>query len=288
MVNSFDDRIVQLNFERAAASYARGAVIQREIEDRLLERLENIHDPRVILDLGCGPGRGTLALGARYPNAAVIAIDTATSMVRRTKTDVPAVNTVCADARLLPLRSNSVDFVFTSSMLQWFQNLDPLFDELRRVMSPRAVLLFSSLGPDTLGELKASWRAANTAVHVHDFLDMHDVGDALVSAGFLDPVLEAERITLHYQNARQLMRDLKDTGSRNASVERNRSLTGKSGLRRMLEQYEHYRVDGRIPATYEVIYGYARAPEHGQPRRTADGIEAAISVEALRNTIKHA
>jgi malonyl-CoA O-methyltransferase len=148
------------------------------------------------------------------------------------------------------------------------------------------VLLFTTFGPDTLGELRQSWAAANDWPHVHDFDDMHHIGDELVQAGFSDPVMDVETLTVTYPDVRSLMRDLKASGARNARTDRARGLTGRRGFQSMLERYEQHRTNGVIPATLEVVYGHALAPKEGQPRRTEGGQEASFSVDSLRSTIR--
>lgn len=287
---ALDEREIRRAFSRAAAGYEEAAFLQREIADRLLGRLDLIKvEPARVLDLGCGPGRASEALKHRYRKADVVALDLSIAMAalaaRRSRWMRP-VHAACADARRLPLASDSVDLVFSSLMLQWIGDRNPCFDELRRVMRPGGLLLFTTFGPDTLRELRESWAAANGHPHVHEFDDMHHIGDELVQAGFQDPVMDSETITVTYPDARKLMRDLKAIGAHNASVGRARGLTGRARFGRVLENYERYRCDGLLPATWEVVYGHALSPEEGQPRRTAGGQEASFSVDNLRRTIR--
>lgn len=290
MTATLDDREIRRAFERAAPRYDEAAFLQREVADRLLERLEVIRiDPSRILDLGCGTGRASDALKQRHRKARVLGLDPVHAMARRTRRRsrwMRPVDAVCGDARRLPLASNSIDLVFSNLMLPWVGDRRACFDELRRVMRPDGVLLFTTFGPDTLGELRQSWAAANDGPHVHDFDDMHHVGDELVQAGFSDPVMDVETLTVAYPDVRSLMRDLKASGARNARTDRARGLTGRRGFQSMLERYEQHRSDGVIPATLEVVYGHALAPKEGQPRRTEGGQEASFSVDSLRNTIR--
>ncbi len=288
--HALDEREVRRAFGRAAAGYDEAAFLQREVADRLLERLEVIRiEPRRVLDLGCGTGRSAEILKRRFRKARVVALDQALPMAARAGARsrwMRPVDALCADARRLPLASGSVDLVFSSLMLQWVDDRAACFDELRRVLRPGGLLLFTSFGPDTLRELRESWAAANGHAHVHDFDDMHHLGDELVAAGFRDPVMDGETLTVTYDDARQLMRDLKAIGAHNASTGRSRGLTGRDRFQCMLDHYERFRADGRLPATWEVVYGHALAPEEGQPRRTAGGQEASFSVDSLRRTIK--
>jgi malonyl-CoA O-methyltransferase len=163
--------------------------------------------------------------------------------------------------------------VFSSLMLQWCHDLDAVFNRIRLVMRPGGLLLFSSLGPDTLAELRESWRAAgdDEVVHVNSFYDMHDVGDALIRSGFADPVMEAETLTLTYEQVFDLMRELKRVGANNINGGRRRSLTGPARMQRVVAAYEQWRRDGRLPATYEVVYGHAWVPDTPYSRRQPDG-----------------
>jgi malonyl-CoA O-methyltransferase len=145
--------------------------------------------------------------------------------------------------------------------IQWCNDLDQAFRELHRVMRPEGLLMFSTFGPDTLKELRAATSADQNHTHVSRFMDMHDIGDALVRAGFAAPVMDVERITLTYDDVRDLMRDLKAVGANNATEGRRRGLEGKSFLQRLAQGYERFRRDGKLPATYEVVYGHAWKPQ---------------------------
>lgn len=272
-----DRRAVRAAFGRAAQSYDAAAVLQREIADRLLARLEYIRlAPQRILDLGCGTGYLTRQLARQYPRVPRIGLDLAWPMARAARQRGPLPwglhriwsrsRFVVADAEALPLATASVDLIISSLTLQW---CDPerVFAECRRVLRPGGLLLFTTFGPDTLTELRSAWRAADSATHVHDFLDMHDVGDALVRTGFADPVMDVERLTLTYAEVTGLLRDLKAIGAHNAVLQRAAGLTGKARYARFSAAYESFRnAEGRLPASYEVVYGHAWAGETGGAR----------------------
>ncbi len=255
---------LRASFERAAPVYDQVAVLQREVGARLLERLALVRlVPQVVLDVGAGTGNSTQGLARQYRKAQLIALDLAVAMLRQVRRRSPWLRgwqLVCGDVERLPLADASCDLVFSNLTLQWCQDLDSAFAEMRRVLRPGGLLLFSSLGPDTLKELRASWAAADGRTHVNAFMDMHDVGDALLRARFAEPVMDMETLTLTYADARGLMRDLKTLGAHNVTAGRAHGLTGKGRLNAMLAAYEGLRRDGVLPATYEVVYGHAWVP----------------------------
>ena len=261
-------------FERAATTYDASAVLHREVGQRLFEHLDPIRiEPRRIVDLGCGTGPAFEALGKRYPQADLIGVDFSTAMLRRARARTGWLRRtfghrgprlVCTDAERLPLAHGSVDFVLSNLALQWCRP-ENVFAEAARVLPTGGLFMFSTLGPDTLKELRAAFDEQR---HVHDFVDMHDLGDALVHAGFADPVMEMEVITLEYAEVGDLARDLKATGAHNALPARTRGLTTPRRWTRMAERYEAQRRGGALPATYEIVYGHAWKTA---PRRTADG-----------------
>ncbi len=285
-----DKDAIRLSFDRAASSYDHYAVLQREIESRLLERLEFQRlEPALILDLGCGTGSASRMLARQFPQAGVIALDWAPAMlaiagaVSEPGQNSPGcLNRVCADMHSLPLAARSTDLVFSNLALQWSYDLPAVFGEFRRVMKADAMLVFTCFGPDTLHELKQAWRAVDDLPHVNDYPDMHDIGDELMAAGFREPVMDTERLTLEYPDVLSLMRELKGIGAHNVASRRLHGLTGKTRLQTMLQAYEPFRRGDRYPASYEIIYGTAFAPRDGQPLKTAQGDVATFSIDALR------
>jgi malonyl-CoA O-methyltransferase len=258
---ALDRRQVRRAFDRASHSYDRAAVLQTEVRQRLLARLEYVKlDPRVIVDAGCGTAHSARELKRRFPQAQVIALDIAPGMLREAQRQqgwLRRFARVCADAERMPLPDASVDLIFSNLMLQWCDAPDAAFHEFRRVLKPRGLLTFSSFGPDTLRELRAAWATVDARTHVSHFIDMHDIGDALVRARLAEPVLDVERFTLTYDSAMELMRDLKAIGARNATAGRPVGLTGRTTLAAVATGYEPFRAAGRLPATYEVVLGQA-------------------------------
>lgn len=276
--------LVRRSFDRASEGYDRAAVLQSEVRKLLLERLELVRlEPAVVVDIGCGTGHASRALKRRYPRARVIALDLSAAMLhaaQRQQGLFRRFQRVCADAARLPLTDASVDLLYCNLVLQWCSDPDTVFGEFRRVLKPHGLLTFSSFGPDTLMELRNAWGAVDEHTHVNQFLDMHDVGDALVRAGLAEPVLDVERFTLTYDDTLALMRDLKAIGAHNVTAGRPMGLTGRGSLARMSAAYEAFRRGGKLPATYEVVFGQAWGSATGR-RRETDGREAHVPISAI-------
>jgi malonyl-CoA O-methyltransferase len=261
-----DRRQLRAAFEAAARSYDAVAGLQREIGARLLERLElTTLKPGRVLDLGCGTGRQLAALSKRYRQAQVVGTDLATNMLvaaRRGQGWFARRPLVGADALHLPFALTCFDLVYSNLMLQWCDDLHQVFRELRRVLRSHGLLLFSTFGPDTLRELRSAWGSVDNFTHVNRFIDMHDIGDMLMRAGFVEPVMDMEYITVTYDDPLTLLHDLKNLGAHNVTSGRARGLVGPGRLRKLEQAYEQFRCGGRIPATYEVIYGAAWVPAY--------------------------
>ena len=271
-----EKRLVRRSFERASRSYDDHAILQREVGTRLIEHLDPVRiDPARIVDLGCGTGMLFSTLTQRYPRAQVLGVDLALGMLEVARARTPwwkravraAPHLVCADAERLPFASHSAQLLFSNLTLQWCAHA-AVFAEAARVLETGGLLLFSTFGPDTLKELRAAFAAADGYEHVNAFVDMHDLGDGLVGAGFADPVMEMETITLEYPTVEAVARDLKAIGAHNVLPGRPRGLAGRGRWKRMAERYESARRDGALPATFEVVYGHAWKVA---PRRSADG-----------------
>ncbi len=262
-MNNLNRFAIRSAFGRAAATYDEAAILQRAVGDHLLDRFQWLRiKPQAILDVGTGTGYALPRLRRRFRQSHVIGCDIAPAMVRaaRRQRGLWRPSTLCvADGERLPLGSQSIDCIHSNLSLQWM-DLGRAFVEFLRVLRPGGVLTFSTFGPDTLQELRDAWAKVDDRPHIHSFIDMHDVGDILIQAGFADPVLDVERFTLTYPTAHAALRDLKQIGARNAFQDRFRGLTGKGRYQGFLDAYERYRRDGRLPLTYEVVYGQAWYP----------------------------
>jgi malonyl-CoA O-methyltransferase len=279
-VNEFeiDKKQVRRAFSRAAQDYDAAAVLQREVCTRMLERLGYIKlQPSRIIDVGSGTGWGTRQLGERYPKADITALDIAIGMLhvaRGTSSWWQKLfagkreSFLCADVEQLPIASNCVDMVWSNVALQWCNDLPATFIELKRVLKTDGLLIFSSFGIDTLKELRVAFRDVDGYNHLSRFADLHDIGDMLMEAGFADPVMEMEKITLTYNDVRAVMQDLKSIGAHNATAGRSTGMMGKATWQRVTENYETLRRNGKLPATFEIIYGHTWKPAE---KKTLDG-----------------
>ncbi len=268
-----DKARARTSFGRAANTYDAAAILQKQVREEMLNRLDLVKlTPHTILDAGCGTGAASHALQKRFVKSQVISLDFALPMLQKTRigSDTTGLmhqikrmlsgvkhNLVCADIESLPLASKSVDLVWSNLAIQWCNDLDAALLEFYRVMQPEGLLMFSTFGPDTLKELRVATGRQDGMTSVSRFIDMHDIGDALVRAGFSAPVLDVERFTLTYDDVKSVMRDLKSIGAHNATDGRARGLLGRGFLQKLESNYEQYRTDGKLPATFEVVYGHA-------------------------------
>ena len=277
-----DSRQVRRNFARAAASgYDAVAVLQREVGSRMLERLDYVKiEPGCVLDLGCGTGSSLGALSERYAKSQVLGADVSEAMLQAGRKErsrlrwlLPflrasrkPISLVAADTLALPFTSGSVGLIWSNLMLHWLDDPLPAFREMHRVLNVGGLLMFSTFGPDTLKELRASF--SDSYVHTQRFADMHDYGDMLLACGFADPVMDVDVLTMTYSRIDDLFRDLRQSGSGCAMQARRHGLMGRSAWCAARAEYEKHVSQGRLPATFEVVYGHAWK---AQASKTADG-----------------
>jgi malonyl-CoA O-methyltransferase len=301
MSELFDHRQVRRAFSRAAHHYDDAAGLQREVGARLLESLDYFDEraeretpggkartPQVVLDVGCGPGHATAQMQQRWPKAQVLALDLALPMLRETRHNAGGwrpfkqrPQALCADARALPLADGCVDVLFSNLCLQWVEDLPAVFAGFRRVLKPDGLMVLSTFGPDTLWELREAFGHADSAPHVSPFASIAQFGDALIAAGFKDPVLDRDEFHLQHSTLGDLMRELRTLGATNALSTRRRSLTGRERFARAAQGYEPLRRDGKLPATWEVITAHAWGPQPGTPIRLGGIDEVAVPVAKI-------
>ena len=260
--------LVRKHFNQAATGYDAHAVVQREIADRLLDHLEGLKlHPETIVDVGCGTGYCTRALQKIYSRARVTGIDLAPSMIAQAKRHrrwfVRNPKYFTGDAHQLELEDNSVDLLVSSLALQWCDP-DMVLQEFARVLKPGGLLLLSSFGPDTLMELRQAWQTVDAREHVHTFVDMHDLGDAMVRNGFASPVLDVDRLVMTYDSVSKIMHDLKGIGAQNLAPARPRGLTGKTIFKAFCSAFESQADDGALRLTYEAVFAHAWAGQRGR------------------------
>lgn len=274
-----DLRQVRRNFARAAAGYDTAAVLQREVASRMLERLDYVKiEPARVLDLGCGTGASLTALGERYPKAQVLGADASEAMLgvgrgqrSRLRWLLPFLRAnkaglLAADANALPVKTGTQGLIWSNLMLHWLEEPQPALREMHRALDVGGLLMFSTFGPDTLKELRACF--ADGYEHTQRFADMHDYGDMLLECGYSDPVMDAEILTMTYASVDDLFRDLRQNGAACAMHARRRGLMGRTTWATARARYEALMEEGRLPATFEIVYGHAWK---AQPTKTADG-----------------
>lgn len=294
-MQKFSRAHIQKHFNHAAVSYDEAAVLQKQVATHVDERLDLVLvEPKTILDVGAGTGILTSKLVQRYPGAKILGLDLSHNMLEKAQQNLarpgwkglpsflsnvlgltkPGAQLINADANHIPLADASVDLIVTNLMLQWCDDLDKVFQEFRRVLKPEGLLMLTTFGPDTLKELRQAWSKVDGQEHVNTFIDMHDIGDALIRNGFGQPVMDVEHFTLTYEKPIGVLKDLKAIGATNATETRQHGLMGKQRFTQMLEAYDQQRQNGLIPATYEVIHGHAwAAPEVVKgPGRNREGV----------------
>lgn len=261
----FDAGQIKRSFENAAAHYDEAATLQREVAERMLERLEYIRiSPKTILDVGSGTGYCAQWLARHYPTASIIGIDLAEQMClhARDRMQGSPFASACGDVQALPVADNSIDLLVSNLTLQWCNNLELAIAEMGRVLKPGGLMLFTTFGTDTLHELRSAWAQADGHEHVNQFIDMHTIGDMIGAHGMQDVVMDVDRLQEQVNDVYELMRGLKAIGAHNVQQQRKHTLTGKGRLNRMVQGYEGFRMqNGKLPASYEVVYAHAWAME---------------------------
>ncbi|RTE65093.1 malonyl-[acyl-carrier protein] O-methyltransferase BioC [Amphritea opalescens] len=244
------------SFSRAAVSYDGVAQLQRDIGYELLSQL-SCSSAEVVMDLGCGTGYFAPLLADKLKPQQLICLDLAQGMLAYAREHRATANTLwlCGDAEHLPLADNSVELIFSSLAIQWCEDLDALFSEVARVLKPGGRFLFSTLGPDTLHEIRTSWSTVDRFQHVNRFMHLSCLQTS--AEKYLREVsLKEGKKVLLYDQLRELTTELKGIGAHNISAGRPSGLTGKARVLAFKAAYEQFRrPDGQLPATYQVFYG---------------------------------
>ncbi len=284
-----DPQLVRRSFDRASRTYDADAAVQGEIRTRLLERLDIVRlQPSAVLDLGAGTGQASRELKRRYPSAQVVALDSSLAMLRessRHQRFLRKFMPVGGDAHRLPLQSQSFDLVLSNLLLEWCHDPDAVFAEAARVLRPKGLFMFTTVGPDTLKEVRELWRGVDPFTHVHRFIDMHDFGDALLRAGFAEPVMDTERLTVTYPDLAALLGEIRGSGARNLAQGRPHGLTGRARGELLRARSEQLHRDGPMRISIEVVHGHAWSVGERKPRRA--GEEVLVPFESLRARRKY-
>jgi malonyl-CoA O-methyltransferase len=262
-----EKRWVGRSFSRAALGYDRVAALQRQVGEGLLARWHYDNFAHgTLLDLGCGTGYCTALLAGRFPDAGLLALDIAWGMLRAFELR-PGLQEkaprICADMEALPLRGRSVDVVFSNLALQWCPDLTAAMVEIKRVLRPGGLFLFSTFGASTLWELRTAWAKADHHTHVNAFVSVGAIEAALQQAGYADGSVISQQCVVRYASVEAILRELKNLGAHNVTQDRPRHLTGKGTLRKMMEAYAAAMSPGPIAASFEIVYGQARLPGPG-------------------------
>ena len=260
---------------RCAAKHEQVNFFIDEIAGRMFERLDYIKlEPHVILDLYCGLGGSSAKFATRFPDALVIPLDPAVELLRKHAAPKKlfawfgkSSTRICGESHALPIAANSVDLVW-SNLLPLSFDAPAIVRELKRVLKPGGLLMLSTLGPDTLKELRAAFSQVDSRPHIQPQVDMHDLGDMLAHEGFAMPVVDMEMVTLTYPDLKTIAHDLRAAGATNLEPARRDSLTGKSRWVAVERAYEALRNEGRLPVTFEIVYLHAW---RGVERIVADG-----------------
>jgi malonyl-CoA O-methyltransferase len=277
-----DERSARRGFAKASKTFDDADVVHAYARDALLGRLDYLKlDPRAIADIGCGTGKGLIELRRRFPSSLVLGIDSSIEMCREAAARAGAeAHIVVGNVERAPVRAGTIDLIVANLVLPWC-NAEQLFAEAARVLSAQGLLLFSTLGPDTLGEVRRAWARVDSEIHVHAAFDMHDLGDLAAAAGLAEPVVSAERIQLTYGHVDSLVRDLRACGGVNAAAGRRKTLTGPRRWQRFAREIGENAAERRLAITVELIYGSAWGRGHRPGKRVPPRTETAVPLDAI-------
>lgn len=241
-------------FDTLAQDFDKHAALIRQLGKYLLERLDYVqYQPKRIVDLGTATGFSTTLLQQRYPEADIIGLDQSLNMLFEHKNH----DLVQARAESLPFATASVDLLFANMLLPCLQHIPQFLEECKRVLTPEGLLLFNSLGPDTLKELKKAYKTIDNYDHVNTFVDMHDLGDWMLAAGLSDPALDTERLQITYPDSQALFTELKALGSTTHYVKRQRKGLMTQGQLAQVRSVLMPQDTENLTVSLEIIYGLA-------------------------------
>lgn len=287
MIDQLDTKLIRQRLEKTVDTYQSHAIIQKEIAHRILERLDYIKQtPHQLLDMSLHGSDSELYLRKRFPKAHYIAaMPFMAALQQRRPRWFRQPKSICMPFDLIPLKTQSIDFIFMNLRLLWSSDWPLLLRECRRVLMPKGMLLFTSLGPDTLSELRYAFMRSGYPSSVHSLVDMHDIGDVLLGAGFENPVMDMEKIVMQYASFSSLVNDLRLTGSQCAISDRFKGLMTPR-KKRLIEDNYKKNDDGLWPASVEVIYGHAWAGEV-LPQKTTETGEILVSMQSLKRKSRY-
>lgn len=243
-----------------AESYDNYAVLQREIADRLIDRLLFFREPpKRILEIACATGYLTHKLSEQYPDAEITAIDISPAMIAiAQQKSLPNVTFLTQDIFESAFRAGQFDAIVFNLFPDDHADLTRLLDRCYAWLAVDGFLMFSTYGVDTLKELRAAFSAVDQYAHINEYMDLHIIGDLLLKLGFFQPVMNAEWVTLTYRTLQGLWDDLKGIGSRLYDDRKRYGLLTPRDLKVVEATYDTLREDDLYPATYEITYGMAQ------------------------------
>jgi malonyl-CoA O-methyltransferase len=282
--------LIRRSFEKAASTYDEAAVLQRHVGAALVHRLDALRlQPTRILEIGCATGFCTQLLSEKFPNAQIVALDIAMPMLyfAKKKLNFAAnVGYLCANAASLPFADNRFDLIFSNLTLQWLNDVPDFFAQCRRLVMPGGYMMMTTLGPQTLHELRVSWEGVDAYQHVNEFKGINELGDQLLAAQFQDPVCDVDDVILRYRDLSTLFQDLKGLGATSHGAHRPQGLMGKQRWQHFIDNYQQFRESsGHYPASYQVVYVHGFAGKRVAKQTSTE--EASFPISELRRRVLH-